>query len=295
MTGRALVLGGGGVTGIGWETGLNAGLAERGIRLSEADRIIGTSAGASVAATLTSGIRAQDAYQAQLADRGSERAARLGISNLARFLGPQLLPGSDQAIARRIGRAALRATTISEPERREIIARRVPSAEWPETDLRITAINTSTGERRVFTKHSLVASGGTDSKHSDVSPGGGVSLVDAVAASCAVPTVWPPVTIGAHRYIDGGSLSASNADLAAGCGVVVVLAPIAVSLRKRWSVAGQLAALGPSVRTLLITPNNAARRAMGRNSLDPAFRAAAARAGKDQAAAVADAVGRLWT
>ncbi|MBG0740758.1 patatin-like phospholipase family protein [Paeniglutamicibacter antarcticus] len=281
-TSRSLVLGGGGVTGIGWETGLIAGLADRGIRLSEADRIIGTSAGSSVAATLTSGIQANDAYHAQIADRGSERAARLGISNLARFLGPQLLPASDQTIARRIGSAALRAKTVSEAERREIIARRVPCADWPDTDLRITAINASTGERRVFSKDSLLATGG-------------VSLVDAVAASCAVPTVWPPVTIGTHRYIDGGSLSATNADLAAGCDVVVVLAPIAVSLRKRWSVAGQLAALGPGVRTLLITPNDAAKRAMGRNSLDPAFRAAAARAGKDQAAAVADAVGRLWS
>ncbi len=175
MTGRALVLGGGGVTGNGWEAGLIAGLAERGIQLREADRIIGTSAGSSVAATLTSGVQAHDAYQAQLADRGSERAARLGISNLARLLGPQLLPGSDQAIARRIGRAALRAKTVSEAERREIIAQRVPSADWPETDLRITAINASTGERRVFTKDSVVSNRNAASKHSEVSPGGAKS------------------------------------------------------------------------------------------------------------------------
>ncbi|WP_434616014.1 patatin-like phospholipase family protein [Arthrobacter sp. A5] len=285
MSSRALVLGGGGVTGIGWETGLIAGLAERGIHLSEADRIIGTSAGSSVAATLTSGISANDAYQTQIASHGSEKAATLGISNIARLLGPRLLPRSDPAIARRIGRAALRASTVSEAERREIIAHRVPSAKGPETDLRIIAINANTGERRVFTKDSRAFKDN------------GISLVDAVAASCAVPTVWPPVTIGAHRYIDGGTLSGTNTntDLAAGCDVVVVLAPIAMSLRKRWSVAGQLAALGPSVRTLLITPINAAKQAMGRNSLDPAFRETAARAGKDQAATVADAVHRLWS
>jgi NTE family protein len=38
MNGRALVLGGGGVTGIAWETGLIAGL---GIELAAADVIIG--------------------------------------------------------------------------------------------------------------------------------------------------------------------------------------------------------------------------------------------------------------
>ena len=50
MNGRALVLGSGGLTGIGWEIGLIAGLAERGIDLAAADVIIGTSAGAVVGA-----------------------------------------------------------------------------------------------------------------------------------------------------------------------------------------------------------------------------------------------------
>ena len=44
-----------------------------------------------------------------------------------------------------------------------------------------------------------------------------VRLLDAVGASCAVPGIWPPVTINGRRYIDGGIRSAANADLAAGC------------------------------------------------------------------------------
>ncbi|MGO8728014.1 MAG: patatin-like phospholipase family protein [Streptosporangiaceae bacterium] len=44
------------------------------------------------------------------------------------------------------------------------------------------------------------------------SPGGTRGLVDAVAASCAVPGVWPPVTIGGRRYVDGGVRSSDNAD-----------------------------------------------------------------------------------
>lgn len=273
---RALVLGGGGVSGIGWETGMIAGMADRGIHLQDADRIIGTSAGSSVAAKLTSGASPEDAYAAQLAGPGGELAAKIGFRNILGLLGPQFLPGDDELIARRIGHAALRASTIPEVERRAVIAARVGDAGWPRADLLITAINASTGVRRVFDKDS------------------GVSLADAVAASCAVPTVWPPVTIGQDRYIDGGTLSATNIDLASGCGTVLVLAPIAFAMRKRWSTAGQLAALAPGVRTLLLTPDDAAKRAMGRNSLDPAVRAASAKAGRAQALTVADAVDQLW-
>ncbi len=78
----------------------------------------------------------------------------------------------------------------------------------PETDLRITdlRITASTGERRVFTKGGVFMKSRVftkDSlftKDSAASSGSGVSLIDAVAASRAVPTVWPPVTIGAHRW-----------------------------------------------------------------------------------------------
>lgn len=276
MSNRALVLGGGGVSGIGWETGMIAGLAERGIDVRTANRIIGTSAGSSVAAKLTSGVSPEDAYAAQLAGPGNELPAKIGVRNVLGLLGPQLLPGDDAAIARRIGRAALGAKTVPEAERRAVIAARVGDRDWPQAGLLITAIDAHTGVRRVFDKDS------------------GVPLADAVAASCAVPTVWPPVTIGANRYIDGGTLSGTNTDLAAGCDTILVLAPITMALRKRWSVAGQLAALGPGVRSLVLSPDAAAKQAMGKNSLDPAVRAAAATAGRAQALTVADAVGRLW-
>lgn len=290
---KTLVLGAGGITGIGWETGIIAGLAERGIQLGDADRIIGSSAGSTVGARLASGLTAEEAYAGQLDGGAHEVAANFGFRTIAGLLGPQLLPGSDEAIARRIGRAALRATTVGESERRAIIAQRVPGDVWPQRELLITALDATTGVRRVFTRDS------------------GVSLVDAVAASCAVPTVWPAVSIGASRYIDGGTLSSTNTDLArasngtssggkgngggSSSNVVLVLAPIPGALRRRWSAAGQLKALGPSVRTLLITPDGGAKQAMGRNSLNPAFRAASARAGREQAAGVVEAVRRLWS
>ena len=57
----------------------------------------------------------------------------------------------------------------------------------------------------------------------------GVDLVDAVAASCAVPGAWPSVTIGERRYMDGGIGSTINLDVADDCDVAVVLVPAGLS------------------------------------------------------------------
>jgi NTE family protein len=123
----------------------------------------------------------------------------------------------------------------------------------------------------------------------------GVSLLDAVAASCAVPLVWPPMTVNGTRYMDGGVRSIANVDLAAGYGRVVVIAPITAALRHADKPAVQAAALGPTVRTAVIAPTDAALTAIGRNPLDPDRRAASAEAGRKQAAQVADRVGAAWS
>ena len=72
MDRRALVLGGGGVTGIAWETGLIAGLAGLDIDLAAADVIIGTSAGSVVGTDIASGQDFEALYQAQLASPAPE-------------------------------------------------------------------------------------------------------------------------------------------------------------------------------------------------------------------------------
>src|SRR6478672_1754321 len=202
--GRALVLGGGGVTGVAWEIGMLLGLAQAGLDLSTADLFVGTSAGSVVAAQITSGAPLDQLYEAQLADASGEIAAHMSRAALARFVLAMAWPGNPQRARARLGHAALRAKTVSEAERRAVIERRLPSHDWPQRRLLIPAVDAETGAVVVFTKDS------------------GVSLVDAVAASCAVPLVWPPMTIGSHRYIDGGVRSVANIDLAAGCERVVV-------------------------------------------------------------------------
>jgi NTE family protein len=122
---------------------------------------------------------------------------------------------------------------------------------------------------------------------------GGVDLVHAVAASCAVPLVWPPVTVGGHRYVDGGVRSATNVDVVTGVDRVVVLAPLPRSLSREQRIPAQLARTGARA-SAVASPDAASLAAIGRNVLDPAQRAAAARAGHSQAADVAEEVRAAW-
>lgn len=276
MAQRGLVLGGGGVTGVAWETGLIAGLAEAGIALTEADVVIGTSAGSVVGAQVLSGAPLEELYAEQLADASSEIGARMSLLALGRFLLAGVWPRDETRARAALGHAALKARTVPESERRRVIESRLKLKTWPRQRLLIVAVDAESGDARVFDSSS------------------GISLVDAVSSSCAVPLVWPPMTVDGHRYIDGGVRSITNADLAAGCDRVVVLAPVTVAVRRSGRISTQLAALGENVRSTVVSPDAEARRAIGRNVLDPAHRAAAARAGRRQAAQAAAAVRSVW-
>jgi NTE family protein len=276
MGNRALVLGGGGVTGVAWEIGLIAGLAEVGIDLAAADIIIGTSAGSIVGADLAAGTDLEALYAGQLAPADGLAPARIGPANTAR-LGWILMTSRDPERAReRMGAMALSARTESEASRRQVFERRFGGRDWP-ARLRVTAVDAHTGEFVVF------------------DGSGPAALVDAIGASCAVPGVWPPVTIGGRQFIDGGMRSAANADLAAGYDRVVIIAPIAQGVGYLVSPprqAADLTAAGASV--IVVSPGPAASGAIGRNVLDPSRREPAARAGRLQAASVADQIRIIW-
>ncbi|MEW2357043.1 patatin-like phospholipase family protein [Spirillospora sp. NPDC029432] len=275
--GRALVLGGGGITGIAWEWGILAGLAEAGLDPGAADLVVGTSAGSIVGAQVASGIEPEVRFRAQLAGAGDEIPARVGRSVVARWAWAAVRSRTPEGLGARIGRQALAARTVPEAERRAVIESRLPIREWPGRPLRITAVDALTGAFTVFDREA------------------GVPLVDAVGASCAVPGVWPPVTIGGRRYVDGGLRSAANADLAAGHRAVLVLAPTTAGFGPMASVGRQVAALRRAgSRVVVVSPGRAEREAFGGNSLDPAGRAPAARAGRAQAPSVAEAVRAVW-
>ena len=274
--GRALVLGGGGVTGIAWETGLLAGLAEAGIDLTSADLVVGTSAGSVVGAQILSGVSIEALYAEQLVEPRAEVAAKIGTTTTLRYAAAMLWPGGQEQARARLGRAALKARTVPESERKAVIKQRLPADSWPERRLLITAVDAETGVLRIFDRD------------------GGVSLLEAVAASCAVPLVWPPISIDGRRYIDGGVRSIANADLATGSDRIVVVAPVTFALRRSGRIENQLASLGSNIRSAVVSPDVEARKAIGGNVLDPAHRVASARAGHAQSVAVAESVAAVW-
>ncbi len=262
---------------MGWEVGLLTGLFEAGVDLSTAELVIGTSAGAAVAAQVTSGVPFAQLFARQVAATSSELPAELKPTTLLHYLWSMLRERDPQRFGVRMGRLALEAKTGSEADRRAVIASRLPKHEWPERPLQLTAVNARTGEFRVFDRASQVP------------------LVDAVAASCAVPGVWPPVTIEGAPWIDGGMRSAANVDLAAGRERVVVLAPITTGFGPMAAPATQVQALrAQGAQVVVISPDRAARQRMGRNSLDPSKRGPAAHEGYRQAAAVVREVASVW-
>jgi NTE family protein len=207
---RALVLGGGGPVGIGWEAGLLVGLERGGVEVTKADAVIGTSAGSVVGFTLASG---QDLTQAtQLVGAAGETQAgdpeaaeasedlEVLISSLAEAAHD---PDAAEAIRSRLGRTALAARTISEDTWLKMFDA-FAGVPWPES-FACTAVDTSDGRFQVWDRSS------------------GVDVQHAVASSCAVPGIFPPVTINGHRWMDGGVRDMLNADTAAGHDVVLAV------------------------------------------------------------------------
>lgn len=284
---RALVLGGGGVAGIAWEVGVIHGLIREGVDLTDADLIVGTSAGSVVGALIATGADLERAIEAQIAataEAGARReaappaappASGAGMEPMLAALALLFDPALDPAEARRrIGELALAARNVPSEEQAREVFERLPIHHWPERPLKITCVDARTGGFVVWDRDS------------------GVPLVRAVASSCAVPCVFPPVTIGDGRYIDGGVRSPVNADLAAGASSVVVLEPLA-SVWPRERVRAELDALGDA-RVLCVAPDAAALAVFGTNVLDPRLWGPAFTAGLDQAASLADAVRRVW-
>ncbi|MFI9272677.1 patatin-like phospholipase family protein [Kitasatospora sp. NPDC052896] len=273
---RALVLGGGGLAGAAWETGVLAGLAERGVDITGADRLVGTSAGSVVAAQLGSGLELAELFRRQ-ADPSWQNAeldpSGLTVPELLEIWAKLAANATDPSeLRRQLGELALSVETVSERARFEVIEGRLPVHSWPERRITLVAVDTRSGERRLFDRRS------------------GVGLVDAVAASCAVPGIWPPVTIGGARYMDGGVHSNANADLAAGADRVLVLAPLSDPALEE-----QTTLLAGSARVETIVPDEASAAAFGGDPLDPASRTPSAHTGFAQGQRVAEVVRELWS
>lgn len=292
---RALVLHGGGSSGNAWELGVIAGLLDGGLDVTRADLIVGTSAGSTAAAQITSAppgelfaaiVDAPPPQRPGAGRPGGDGVARGVAGSVAGRLevtGRIIAESSDAAdMRRRMGAWAIGLADGADPERqsqwRATVVSRLPRQEWPEQHVVITAVDARTGEGVTFDRDS------------------GVPLADAVAASCSSGFAY---ALGDERYIDGGYRRNENADLAAGYRRVLVLSPFGGRTRHplEWGMqlsaqVEELTAGGSSVET--IVPDQASLDAFGDSMMDLSRRPAAARAGYDQGRAAAAGLAAFW-
>ena len=290
---RALAIGGGGGTGNAWVIGVVAGLFDAGLDVTEADLIIGTSAGSTAAAQITSATPSE-LFAAILAAAPRQptaptrpdggRAAMGPVANHLERTSRIIAAAHDPAdMRRRLGAAALDLAAASDGSAqarwRATVAARLPSQCWPQRSVLITAVDARTGEPVVFDRDS------------------GVDLADAVAASCSSGAAYG---IGGNRFIDGGyRRSSENADLAAGYERVLVLSPFGGRSRAPldWGMhlaaqVDELRAGGSRVET--IVPDGDSEQLFGARAMDPSLRPPAARAGFDQGRARAGLLTEFW-
>ncbi|MBF6170625.1 patatin-like phospholipase family protein [Nocardia blacklockiae] len=265
----ALVLGGGGPVGISWMAGLVTGLRAAGVDPARADRFVGTSAGAVVGTVLAGGGEIAGLLRPPSEDVAPVRAE---VSQMSAILATVAAENLSPAQARRrVGELALEARVGDPAEHVARIAALIGRTDWPAGDLIVTSVDVATGELRAWTA------------------AGEATVAQAVAASTAVPGVFPPIPIGDGHYIDGGMRSPVNADLAAGAEVVVIAEPLAHMFPRTRADAE----LG-SAATISIVPDTQAIAAFGPDVFARAALVPAYEAGVRQAAEAAIALGELW-
>jgi NTE family protein len=285
---RALVLGGGGPVGIGWESGLAVGLTGEGIHFGEADMIVGTSAGSVVGAQLALAMDLSDGITQMAGAPLPVVEGSVGIEGLMVAMAEAAAGGGTPEEGRIIiGRVATEAKTVPEDVFLGAFDL-VKGRAWPEA-YACTAVDVETGDFQIWDSTS------------------GVELQRAIASSCSVPGVFPPISIGGKRYMDGGMRSALNADAAVGHDVVIAVSCFALALPEGMSDPmfdalsasieaefTRLRTAGAALEVIAPSPEFLELSGWGLNLMDPTLAAAAFDVGVRQAALEAERLRAVW-
>lgn len=245
---KALVLGGGGITGIAWESGVLAGLIDSGILVNHADKILGSSAGSYVGSILANGQNMKTYYEQLANNRDNADNAQLDPS-LFELWREAFVEGKtdEQVIGKYLGDIINKSpSTVSLKERERSVRKRIGNVDWT-PQLEITAINAKTGTLEYFNETS------------------GISLMEAVMASGAVPGIWPHVDMLGASWIDGGMISSTNARLMANYKDIIILAPLDQKQGLVPSVYEDVETLKTNSNVTLITPDQDSRNIIGTN------------------------------
>jgi NTE family protein len=299
-----LVLGAGGVVGHAFHAGVLAALHDvTGWDARDAEVVVGTSAGSVVGALLRAGFEPRDiaarATDEPMTAQGARLAARAdGVRRSARRIpsrpprGRTLSMSAPAALLRAAWRpwsvrpgtlaAALLPAGVVPTELVAAGLRPLFGDTWPVKALWVNAVRLGDGRRVTFGRDDVP-----------------VDVPTAVAASCAIPGFFEPVTIGGTRYVDGGAHSPTNADVVArlGLDVVVVSSPMSIAGNRlrlapdqpfrrmaRLALAQEVARVRRSgTRVLVFQPTVDEIAVMGFNAMDPTRRAAVTRHARESA------------
>lgn len=294
-----LVLAAGGSVGIAYHGAVLSALEEvTGWDPRQAEILVGTSAGSLTAAMLRAGVPAADLArisEGQSLSEEGERVAALGRPHRPRPRAIDALamrPVADPvAVLRAVSRpwaVSPKAVAVAALPSGGISTRAISAGidavyggRWAEQPLWLCSYDLRAGRRVVFGR-----------------PGAPDATVgQAVAASCAIPMYFRPVTIQGRRFVDGGVHSMTNLDLVAGQGLDLVVAVSPMSQAASWGAWSPALLLRQPLRSRLraevealkrsgvpvvaIHPGRAVTSAMGLNPMDAARRAAVSRSARE--------------